>query len=329
MNRQLTIAIAVFACFTASSALAAGEKDKRDKIKMLPQPATTQELRVLTPGRFGDRPPDEAFGAYQRGLYLTAYNLALPQAEKGDAASQALVAEIYARGLGIAADQKKAAQWYQKAAEQGVNEAQFRYAALLLQGTFVKKDAAQAEILMQKAAEGGNPMAQFNYAQMLMMKSPGAAGLDQALPWFEKAAASKLADAEYAVSQIYAHGTDKIAKDPAKSQQFLLRAAQRGYDTAQYDLGRSLVEGSDGHKDYDLGFRWVKVAAQRGVVEAQALLARLYRDGLGTEGDTVTAAAWYMVARRAGYKSADLDDLMDGLADEQIKRATELTKTLR
>ncbi len=56
-------------------------------------------------------------------------------------------------------------------------------------------------------------MAQFNYGQLVMMKASGKAGVDQAFPWFEKAAAAKLPDAEYAISQVYANGTDKIAKD--------------------------------------------------------------------------------------------------------------------
>lgn len=303
---------------------------KGDKPVMLPQPATTTEpAPYIDPRRFGDKPADEAFGAYQRGLYLTAFNLAKPQAEKGDAASQTLIAEIYARGLGVPADQKKAAEWYAKAANQGVTEAQFRYAALLLQGKYVAKNPVKAEELMKKAAEGGNAMAQFNYGQLLMMKTPGKPGLDLALPWFQKAAEAKLADGEYALSQIYANGTDKVAHDDAKAREYLLLAARKGYDTAQFDLGRWLVEGRGGERNYEQGFGWMSLAARRGMVAAQAWLARLYRDGIGTEGDLVKAAAWYIVAQRAGYRAPDLADMMDGLANDQIKQAMETANSLR
>lgn len=296
---------------------------------MLPQPATTAPMPVIDPSRFGDKPADDAFGAFQRGLYLTAFNLAKPQAEKGDPASQTLIAEIYARGMGVPADQKLAAEWYGKAAENGVTEAQFRYAALLLQGTYIQKDKKKAEELMHKAAEGGNAMAQFNYAQMLMQKHPGTIGLDLAFPWFEKAAEANLADGEYALSQIYANGTDKIARDDKHAREYLILAARKGYDTAQFDLGRWLVEGRGGERDYDQGFRWMQLAANRGMVMAQVWLARLYRDGLGTEGDNVKAAAWYILAQRAGFRSHDLNDLMDGLSDEQIKQAIETANNLR
>ncbi|OYR21091.1 tetratricopeptide repeat protein [Brucella thiophenivorans] len=344
MKRRILLATALIFAASTPATMAAGavneptgvqkhhdsKGDKpAEKPKMLPQPATTNMLPNIDPSRFGDKPADEAFGAYQRGLYLTAFNLALPQAEKGDRASQTLVAEIYARGLGVPADQKKAAHWYAKAAEQGVNEAQFRYAALLLQGQYVRKDTAKATKLMQQAAEGGNAMAQFNYGQLVMMKTPGQAGLDEAFPWFEKAAAAKLPDAEYAISQVYANGTDKITHDDKKAREYLLLAARKGYDTAQYDLAHWLIEGRGGDRNYEQGFGWMQIAAQRGMVMAQAWLARLYRDGIGTDGDLEKAAAWYIIAQRAGYRSPDLNDMMDGLADEQLKVAVQTANNLR
>lgn len=341
MKSKILLATALIFVASAPVAMAAnapadvqknhdGKSDKpADKPKMLPQPATTNTLPVIDPSRFGDKPADEAFGAYQRGLYLTAFNLAKPQAEKGDPASQTLIAEIYARGLGVPADQKKAAEWYAKAADNGVNEAEFRYAALLLQGRYIKKDAAKATALMQKAAEGGNAMAQFNYGQLVMMRASGKAGIDLAFPWFEKAAAAKLPDAEYAVSQVYANGTDKIAKDDKKAREYLLLAARKGYDTAQYDLGRWLIEGRGGERNYEQGFGWIQIAAQRGMVLAQAWLARLYRDGIGTDGDLVKSAAWYVIAQRAGFHSPDLNDMMDGLSDDQLKEAIQTANNLR
>ncbi|MBC2886929.1 sel1 repeat family protein [Ochrobactrum sp. CM-21-5] len=339
MKSKLLLAAALMFALPAPPAGAAGEPaqtgkgsshdSKGDKPVMLPQPATTEQMPPIDLSRFGDKPADEAFGAFQRGLYLTAFNLAKPQAEKGDAASQTLIAEIYARGMGVPADQKKAAEWYGKAADQGVTEAQFRYAALLLQGTYVAKDPVKAEELMKKAAEGGNPMAQFNYGQMLMMKHAGRLGLDLAFPWFEKAAQSDLPDGEYALSQIYANGTAKVPRDDAKAREYLLLAARKGYDTAQFDLGRWLVEGRGGERNYEQGFGWMTLAAQRGTVAAQAWLARLYRDGIGTEGDLVKAAAWYIVAQRAGFRAADLNDMMDGLGDDQIKQAIETANGLR
>ncbi|RCS24039.1 sel1 repeat family protein [Phyllobacterium salinisoli] len=329
MRRLPTIALAISAAIPGAFAQAAAPTDKDDKPVMLRQPASTDTLPSIDPNRFGDKPADEAFGAFQRGLYLTALNLALPRAEKGDAAAQVLAAEIYARGLGVPINQTEAARWYGRAADLGVIEAQFRYGAMLLQGKYVPRDKAKAEKLMKAAAEAGNRMAQFNYGQLMMVNHPGEAGLDEAFPWFLKAAQAKLADGEYAVSQIYANGTLKIPRDDKKAREFLERAAKQNYDTAQLDLATWYIEGRGGPRDYKAGFRWMHRAAMTGNVAAQARLARLYRDGIGTEGDFIEAAAWYIIARRAGLAAYDLDSFMDGLAEDQIKQAMTRANNLR
>jgi hypothetical protein len=108
--------------------------------EVTPAPDGSAAVDPIDPKRFGGHQPDEAFGAYQRGLYKTAYNLALPRAEAGDRAAQTLLAELLTRGLGVTLDPKAAAMWYQRAAAQGVPEAQFQLALLQLDGEFVAKD---------------------------------------------------------------------------------------------------------------------------------------------------------------------------------------------
>jgi TPR repeat protein len=88
----------------------------------------------VDPLRFGQRSADEAFGAFQRGMYKTALTLALERAKEGDAAAQTLAAEIYARGLGIAQNLNEAARLYKLAAEKDIPEAQFQTALFLIDG---------------------------------------------------------------------------------------------------------------------------------------------------------------------------------------------------
>ena len=315
--------------FTIPELAGSWAKGQNDGSDMLQQPASTDAMPAFNENRFGGKVADPAFGAFQRGLYLTAFNLGMERAKAGDPAAQTLVAEIYARGLGVKADQKQAAHWYGLAAEKGENEAQFRYAAMLLQGIYVTKDAKKAEALMKKAAEAGNAMAQFNYGQMLMMRSPGMKGVDEAAPWFQKAADAGLADGQYAVSQILANGTTDVKRDEVKAREYLLLAARKNYDTAQLDLATWLVEGRGGERNYDAGFRWMLTAARGGNVAAMARTARLYRDGIGTDGNSVEAAAWYILARRSKLYAKDLDSFMDGLTDEEIQQAISRANNLR
>lgn len=302
--------------------------------KPLPQPATTAEPAPLpsadtvNPDRFGAKPADAAYGAFQRGLYKTAYNLALVRAQNGDPAAQTLVAEILSRGLGVPVNSAQAAKWYALAAEQGVPESQFQYALMLLDGRYVKKDGKEAYALMQAAAEAGNRLAQFNFAQMLVQQDPGDAGMAKAVSYYERAAATGLADAQYAMSQIYANGVGGKPRDDAQARRLLAQAARQNYDTAQIDLAAWMIEGRGGARDLKSAFGWMKQAAEGGNVAAQNRLAKLYMQGIGTDPDLVLAGAWYVVARRAGLIDPQMDDFLQGLDDEQTKQALQKANRL-
>jgi TPR repeat protein len=77
------------------------------------------------------------------------------------------------------------------------------------------------------------------------------------------------------------------------------------------------------------GFGWLKIAAEGGNVAAQNRLAKCYRDGLGTEADKIEAAAWYVLARRAGLSDPGMDIFFSGLADDDQKKAIERANKLQ
>ena len=273
--------------------------------------ASPRRPKTSIQNRFGGPPADAAYGAFQRGLYMTALNLALPRAEAGDPAAQTLAAEILSRGLGVARDEAEAAKWYQLAAEQGVPEAQFQYALLLLDGRFVKKDPQGAYALMQAAAEAGNRLAQFNFAQLLVDREPGDVGMAKAVSYYR--ARRRGRPCRCAICD----GADLSPTAPAARSATMSRrgagcslAARQNFDTAQLDLGTWLVEGRGGKRDLKAGFGWMKRAADGGNVAAQNRLAKLYMGGIGTEPDSIDAAAWYFLARRAGLTDPEMDDFL-------------------
>lgn len=272
---------------------------------------------------------DEAYGAYQRGLYATALDRALTRAGAGDAAAQTLVAEMMTKGLGLKRDAKTAAFWYKKAAEGGDPAAMFQYALLLMSGRDVPRDKKQADDFMRKAAEAGNSSAQFNWGQILVSDNPGEKGLHLALPFYEKAAAQGVADAQYAVAQLYVALRDVPEKKKAKAREWMERAAKAGFDTAQLDMGIWLVNGVGGERDYEKGFEWMRIAAHRGNVAAQNKLAHLYINALGTRPNPVEAAKWYVLSRRAGMKDPELEDFYLGISEETQKQAIEAANRFR
>jgi TPR repeat protein len=302
-------------------------------------PTTVDGPRVVPPEETGPAPDvdrrrfggreDAAYGAFQRGLYITALNLALPRAREGDPAAQTLAAEILSRGLGVRRNEKEAAMWYQSAAEQNVPEAQFQYALMLIDGRFVEKDVDQAFALMEEAANSGNRYAQFNFAQMLLDRARNLEDEKRAIGYFEQAARGGLADAQYAMAQVYATGSGGRQENLETAREWMALAARANFDTAQVEYGTWLVEGTGGPRDETGGFQWIQTAALGGNVAAQNRLSKLYYMGIGTEGDGELAAAWYIVARRAGLADPLMDDFLDGLTEEQRKRAIARANRLR
>ncbi|MFT4183946.1 MAG: tetratricopeptide repeat protein [Rhizobium sp.] len=272
---------------------------------------------------------DDAYGAFQRGYYLTAFQRALPRAQLGDPAAQTLLAELMSEGLGVKRDNKSAAFWYSKAAEGGDATAMFKYALILMEGREVPRDRKKADEWMKKAADAGQASAEFNWGQTLTAENPGLKGLQMALPYYEKSAEQGIADAQYAVSQLYLNMPDLPPEKKQQARMWLSRAANAGFDTAQLDMGVWLINGTGGKQDLENGFNWMRVAAYRGNVVAQNKLAHLYINALGTKQDPVAAATWYVISRRAGLKDPELEDFYQGIEDYQQKAAIDAANRFR
>ena len=270
---------------------------------------------------------DLAYGAYQRGYYITAIELAEPLANLGDPAAQTLLGEIYSRGLGVKRDMKEAARWYQAAAKAGKPEAQFRYAMILLEGSAVSRDEAQARDLMQAAADRGLPLAEYNYGQMLIESSPSG-GFTDAARYFEKAAKAGVPEAQYAMSQLFASGRG-VTEDLPKARAFLHAAALNGFTIAQIEYGIWLINGKGGPAKAEEGFRFLRHAAALGNPIAINRVAHLYKDGIGTEPDVVEAAKWAVLAKRTKNSDAVLDDFFRGLDAAAQKAALEAANRFR
>ncbi|NJR14162.1 MAG: sel1 repeat family protein [Phyllobacteriaceae bacterium] len=274
--------------------------------------------------RFGNRPADPAYAAFQRGLYITALNLALPKAEQGDRAAQMLTAEIHARGLGVPRNMEEATRWYMLAAEQGDAEAQLQVAMILLGDKpldLANPNRAEAMDMLRASAETGNPYAAFNLAQLVMAEQPGDDGARQARILFETAATRDIPGALYALARFHLTGIGGATIDGAKARDLMTRAARAGLDTAQLDLATSLADGVFGKADYTEAFIWMRRAALGGNPLAANRLAKLYMFGLGNDGDPIAAAAWYIRAKRAGIKDAEMEDYLEGLTDDQRSKA--------
>ena len=312
-----TSAISFQTAFSAESSTET--KKAMEAVRVAPDTSTAENEPVPE-----FRIPDRAFAEFQRGNYLTAFSLALPQAEGGDAAAQTLIAEIYERGLGISKDTKQAAIWYEIAANSGNREAQFAFGVKLMKGQDVEQNVERGLELMQKAAEAGHPVANYNYANHIIDQRPTSAGYRQALPFYEKAAEYRLGDAYYSLSQIFLRGLTDGIERPKIGIDWLKRAARAGVDTAQVEFAMALLSGEIVEKDPSSAYEWFKTAALRGNVIAQNRLAHMYLRGIGTKQSAVEAAKWHLLARRAGRRDVELDRFITYLDEETRNKAQAL-----
>jgi hypothetical protein len=117
-----------------------------------------------------------AYGAYQRGLYKTAFLAATARlnADSGDAPAMTLIGELYNQGLGVRQDPAEAARWYQLAARAGDAHAMASLGLMAIDGRGIAKDPAVGRNWLEQAATKGEPTAAYNLALILLSTGSGA-----------------------------------------------------------------------------------------------------------------------------------------------------------
>ena len=113
----------------------AESQKRRPRRRSLPRPPrrrNRRQRRRRRPPRspapaFEDPNVDLVYGAYQRGMYKTAFDLATTRAQyNGDPKAMTMLGELYANAMGVKRDYAKAAEWYKRAADAGDREGHVR-----------------------------------------------------------------------------------------------------------------------------------------------------------------------------------------------------------
>ncbi len=153
-------------------------------------------------------------------------------AAAGDSGAELELALRLIDGRGVAKDASAAAQWFERAAVQGVPVAQYRLATLYEKGLGVARDSALAMSWYAKAASAGNARAMHNLA---VMNAEGAAG---------------------------------GKPDYAEAAQWFRKAGQLGIRDSQFNLGVLCARGMGAPQDFVQSWLWFSLAAQQGDAEA-------------------------------------------------------------
>jgi TPR repeat protein len=186
---------------------------------------------------------DAGMDAYDAGDYDRARLIWAPLAEGGDPVAQYSLGKLYERGGGVVEkDLRQAAEWYRKAATQGVAAAQNNLGLMYAQGRGVPRDPARAAELWQAAARQTHPIAQFNLGLAFFRGEGVAEDKTEAERWFRRAAEGGLAEAQYALGQVKRFGlTGPVEEKEALA--WYLRAAAQGHAKAREQAAVLRQEG--------------------------------------------------------------------------------------
>jgi hypothetical protein len=290
------------------------------------QPVGEGTGRAATPqdvaDRAGNPPLDLAYGAYQRGYFITAFAEATKrlEADTSDTAAMTLLGELYVDGLGVRQDWTKAADWFRLASQRGDPQAAYALAMLMLDGKGVAKNPAEARRLLESSADAV-PQAATSLGLMLLGDQKPEADR-RAVELLRRAAHARDPEALYALAVLTRQGRG-VTRDIPEAARLMGEAAAERNVAAQVEYAIMLFNGEGVAKDETAAAKMFTRAAVRGNAVAQNRLARLYAAGRGVPKNMVEAAKWYELSRRQGLTDSWLDNAMKELTPDERRRADE------
>ncbi len=142
------------------------------------------------------------------------------KAEKGDAAAQNLVGEVYGAGRWVKADPNEALQWYLRSARKGHAPGQYNLAVALENGEGTPVNLPEALHWYKKAAGQGFAPAEYNLGLMLLRGQVEKPKPTEGAKWIQKAAEHNDRLAQVALASLYAEGNG-VRKDPGEAWAWL------------------------------------------------------------------------------------------------------------
>jgi TPR repeat protein len=309
--RQALAAGLLMLCLSQS---ALAQSSARKTVPRAPAAAAAQPVR----------PPDLAYGAFQRGYFLTAFSLATDRVTNAtDPTAMTLLGELYASGLGVPQDDQRAAEWYRLAAARGDSNAMFALAIFAIKGRAGPRDRQATTQWLAAAAKLGHPIAAYDLALLYIEGQMFPQDLNRAAELLRMAAQSGSADAQYALGTFYKTGRG-VPQDTHQAVQLWGQAARADNIDAQVEYAIALYNGDGIEPNQVAATALFRKAAMHGSAIAQDRLARILVSGRGAPVNLAEAAKWHLISRAGGETDLELDDVVNKL-DAQTRATAEKT----
>ncbi|MES2948356.1 MAG: tetratricopeptide repeat protein [Pseudomonadota bacterium] len=166
-----------------------------------------------------------------------------------------------------------------------------------------------------KEARIGDPAAQYDIALMYATGVGTGKNVAQAFAWTKAAAEKGHTAAQYLLGSAYSSGLG-TPKDEQKALFWFIKAYDHGNEKASLKLAKVLASGQSG-----LAFQFALESAEKGLAEAQLMVADCYANAQGAEHDSRLALVWYQRAAEQGLAAAQFalgqaHELGSGVAED-------------
>ena len=114
-----------------------------------------------------------------------------------------------------------------------------------------------------------------------------------------------LAAAQLKLAGLYETGDAGVTRDAVESRKWARRAAASGDPRGMHAFGMYLFDGVGGARNRPEALDWLLKAADRGLIDSQYNVARIYENGdEGIAPNPTEAFKWYLIAARTGDQPA-------------------------
>lgn len=218
------------------------------------------------------------------------------RARHGEVVAQYLLGCGYSSGERFAKDEKKAVEWWTKAANQGDRDSQYFLGLFYSEGRGVGKNLSEAKKWYKKSATQGQVAAQYALA-MIYYEEEGEnqnrgrkVNMNRVIELLTQAANKDYFYAQEMLGNIYFNGILGVKKDYHQSVKWDSKAAyQKVCKESQYRLGIAYQKGYGVRKNDRKAIEWLTQSAEAGEKRAGYALGEWYE----THNDMDKAFYWY------------------------------------
>ena len=223
-------------------------------------------------------------------------------ANAGDPGAQQQIGYFYQTGIGVNRDPERAAKWFERAVASGLTSAKVNLGVAYVWGRGVRKDPEFAVQLFREAVKKGNGTAACYLGVMYSFGMGVPKDVHEARNWFEAGVKLHSAVAQFSLAMMLFQQDHLTSKDVIE----LLRdSAQGGYVPAMHQLGLFIVRDPALAASPSEATDLLEKAAADGSWQSSALLGILARDGrAGVPQNKNVAYYHFRIATLQGGDSA-------------------------